>query len=143
LRVEKKPPPLGAAGIERRIKMEITRVMFENAYQIARRVYANEIQLSDGVQMLVADHNMRPTSANDYIYAYQKMRNGEPYTRSINAAATDYYLTQIYREEGIEGLRRAIAAANGYIEYYEERKGNLPLYRAVVERVTREYLNAV
>jgi 5-methylcytosine-specific restriction protein A len=124
--------------------MEITRVMFENAYQIARRVYANEIQLSDGVQILVDEHNMNDASAGYYIQAYLKMRTGEQYTRTINVAATEYYLTQIYHDEGIDGLRRAVAAVTGHIDYYEELRGaNMATYSAVVERVTREYLNAV
>jgi 5-methylcytosine-specific restriction protein A len=80
--------------------------MFENAYQIARRVYANDIQRSDGVQLLVDEHNMGRSSAGYYIHAYQKMRTGERYTRTINTAATEYYLTHIYRDEGHRRVKK-------------------------------------
>lgn len=45
--------------------------------------------------------------------------NGEVYKRTNNKEATDYFLSQILTDYGVEQLKNAIKAANEYVKYYE------------------------
>ncbi|WP_435261868.1 hypothetical protein [Tenacibaculum sp. nBUS_03] len=77
------------------------------------------MSVSDGANELV-NTGMKKSSGLDYIYAYSKLITGKLYTRTINAYATDYYLDQILKENGKNGLRIALLANYQHIEYYEE-----------------------
>jgi len=92
------------------------------AYEIAKKVYLNELSVSEGAR-IIATTGLKESSAFDYIYAYSKLRDSKLYTRTINAYATDYYLKQIYNENGNIGLRKALLALYQHIEYYEQTSG--------------------
>jgi 5-methylcytosine-specific restriction protein A len=89
------------------------------AYEIAKKVYLSEISVTEGARIL-ADNGFKKSSAFDYIYAYSKLREGKLYTRTINADTTDYYLKQIYKENGKIGLQKALLSLYQHIEYYEQ-----------------------
>jgi len=96
-----------------------TEEKIHEAYKVAKKVHLNQISVSDGAKKLV-DVGMKKTSGLDFIYAYSKLIQGKLYTRTINSYATDYYLNQIYLENGKSGLKKALLALYQHIEYYEE-----------------------
>src|SRR5690606_35852881 len=96
------------------------------AYEIAKKVYRKEIGVTEGSH-LIAETGLNRSSAFDYIYAYEKLRNGKLYTRTINASATDYYLENILKENGSIGLQTALSSLFNHIEYYEQTSGSAVL----------------
>lgn len=95
----------------------------QTAYNLAKQVYLKQIRVTHGAKTL-SQTGLKKSSAFDYIYAYGKLRNGKLYTRTINADTTDYYLSQIYKEEGKTELKKALLALYLHIEYYEETSGS-------------------
>lgn len=92
------------------------------AYETAKKVYRNEIGVTEG-SFLIAETGINRSSAFDYIYAYSKLRDGKLYTRTINSITTDYYLSKIYEENGVNGLKVALLAISQHIDYYEQTSG--------------------
>ena len=94
------------------------------AYEVAKRVYKNEIGVTEG-SFIIAETGINRSSAFDYIYAYAKLRDGKLYTRTINATTTDFYLNGIFQENGARSLRIALLAMSQHIDYYEQTSGAL------------------
>jgi 5-methylcytosine-specific restriction protein A len=106
--------------------LKIDDKMIEQAYLTAKAVYNEDIKLIEGADSLKKECNMNDASAKDYIYAFRQMRNGEAYKRTINTAATTYYLQHILNDYGYDGLQTALQSVNLHIEYYESsRHGRL------------------
>ncbi|WP_439488177.1 HNH endonuclease [Algoriphagus sp.] len=99
-----------------------TTEQIHKAFDIARKVYRNEISVSAGANILETN-GLKRSSGLDYIYAYSKLLQGKLYTRTINAYSTDYYLDQIHKENGKNGLKTALLALYQHIEYYEGTSG--------------------
>lgn len=99
-----------------------TNEQIRKAFEIAKKVYLNELSLTDGTTILV-DSGLKQSSSRDYIYAYSKLMEGELYTRTINVYATDYYLEKIYNENGNLMLKTALKAVDKHIVYYEGTSG--------------------
>jgi len=99
-----------------------TKEQIHKAFEIAKKVYLNELSLTDGTKILV-DSGLKQSSSRDYIYAYSKLMEGELYTRTINVYATDYYLENIYNENGNSKLKTALKVVDKHIVYYEGTSG--------------------
>lgn len=97
-------------------------IQIRTAYETAKRVYKNEIGVTEG-SFIIAETGVNRSSAFDYIYAYSKLREGKVYTRTINATTTDFYLGGIYEENGASGLRLALLAMSQHIDYFEQTSG--------------------
>ena len=89
------------------------------AYDVAKRVYEGSLSREAALSSLTAAHSMNPNSAADYLGIFACMVEGRRYTRTNNAFATDYYLTQIHKDYGADGLRNALTALSLHLEYYE------------------------
>ncbi|RTZ48245.1 HNH endonuclease [Candidimonas sp. SYP-B2681] len=78
---------------------------------------------------------MGVSSASDYIEIFKRMLTGERTTRTMNALATDYYLTHIRADFGDTAAQSAINSVRQHINYYEQvGKSSLPSLRALVEK---------
>ncbi|RXG31863.1 HNH endonuclease [Leeuwenhoekiella marinoflava] len=99
-----------------------TRNQIQTAFEIAKKVYLNEVSVSEGANQL-EQIGLKRSSSLDYIYAYSKMMQGKLYTRTINAYATNYYLHEIFKQQGAQGLRSALLSLKAHIEYYENTSG--------------------
>jgi 5-methylcytosine-specific restriction protein A len=99
-----------------------TKGQIHKAFEISKKVYLKELSLTDGTKILV-DSGLKQSSSRDYIYAYSKLMEGELYTRTINVYATDYYLENIYNENGNLRLKTALKAVDKHIIYYEGTSG--------------------
>jgi len=97
--------------------MGINDEMIKKSYTVAKKVYDNEIELSNGAYILNMECNMDVNSAKDYIGAFLNMRNGEQYERTIKDKANRYFLENIHKDYGYDGLQTALNAVRLHIEY--------------------------
>jgi len=115
--------------------MKITTEMTKAAYTVSKEVYHGRMSRNDALDSLEAGHGMNRGSASDYIVNFNKMMNGEKYTRTNNAETTDYFLARILSDYGSIKLANAIKAANEHVDYYEGLgRGNLNGIRSVISR---------
>lgn len=120
--------------------MKITKEMVEQAYLFAKKVYAQEMP-RDISKFKVNDvSGMNMGSAQDYITVFLAMMEGMEYRRTINTYATQYYFENIYKDFGIEKLRKAIDAAGKHTKYYKTLgHGSLNSIENVVEEFRNNF----
>ena len=92
--------------------------MIENSYDVGKKFFHKKITLQEGTKAL-SNLGMNKNSAVDYIYLYSNLIQGKLYTRSANAYSTEYYLNNIYDENGTEVLENCLLALLQHIEYKE------------------------
>ncbi len=81
------------------------------------------------------NHNMNTNTAGDIIGNVRKLLDGERYTRTNNAYATDYYLDRIWQGFGADQLEQALGAVAQHIDYYEALRGTrLHLIQAIHDK---------
>ena len=100
--------------------MKINKTLIENVYTIAKRVYCDtDIGLVEGARYLESEFGWTYSSAIGYIRVFDKMINGELYTRTINGNATEYYLQNIFDDFGYDKLQIALKSIEKHIDYYK------------------------
>lgn len=105
---------------------------YQAAYVAAKAVFRDEISEQQAADQLSADVGMALGSAYDYVRVLGLMLEGKRYTRTINDAATRFYLDRILADFGSESLRSALQALNLHIEYYEKAASTKrPALRAI------------
>jgi 5-methylcytosine-specific restriction protein A len=115
--------------------MEISQFQIKATYDVAKRVYAGELEKEFGAKELSEQHGMNLGSARDYIKNFRRLMEGLVFHRTMNAFSTDYYFTKIYSDYGIESLAQAIASVQKHIDYYEKlRPVKLHKLREVIGR---------
>ncbi len=115
--------------------MKITTEMTQAAYSSAKDVYHKKVSKNDAVNRLKKNYNMNKASASNYIENFKRLMNGNRYARTHSIDATDYILTHILSDYGVDGLRNAIRAVKEHVDYYEELvKGNCNGIRYILER---------
>ena len=95
--------------------------MVHASYETGKEVFAGRLDEEEGAEELRLQHRMNKNSAKMHISAYCSMMGGVPYHWPINKYAMRYYLESIFRENGREALRRALASLDGHIENRMER----------------------
>lgn len=121
--------------------MKITTEMTQAAYSISVDVYHGKISKQQAINDLKTKIGMNVGSASDYIVNFKKMMDGEKYTRTNNAEATNYFFTHILNDYGIAKLGNAIKAAKEHVEYYEDLgNGNLNGIRAIISQHEKIFL---
>lgn len=101
---------------------KITNDIVEKSFEIAKKVYEEKITENEGIRVL-EEIGMKDTSAHHYINNYSNLVRGKLFTRTINAYGTEYFLENIYKENGVTGLRNALLSLSQHIDYYEEASG--------------------
>lgn len=101
---------------------KITNDIVEKSFEIAKKVYGEKITEKEGIRIL-EKIGMKDTSAHHYINNYSNLVQGKLFTRTINAYGTEYFLENIYKENGVAGLRNALLSLSQHIDYYEEASG--------------------
>jgi 5-methylcytosine-specific restriction protein A len=99
--------------------MRIDKKMIEQVYIYSRKNYKKEIEIDDAVEYLVKKHRWTKGSAKDYIRNYNHIRNGEEYKRTMNGTATEYYLENIFKDDGYNALQIALKSVKLHIDYQE------------------------
>lgn len=115
--------------------MAITEEQVQAAYSFAKRVRVGEISVQAAATELEHVHGLNSSSARDFMNDFKCMMEGRLFQRTMNAYATDYFLSSIQRDFGVNTLRLAIEAVRKHLNYYEElRKIKLHKIRQVVDQ---------
>jgi 5-methylcytosine-specific restriction enzyme A len=101
----------------------ITDNQFRAAFQLAGDVARGRLFHAEAVDRLQKTFGMNRSSAKDYIGAYQQMIAGNRFMRSIKAPAVRYFLSEIEKEFGSDGLAVALKSLKGHIDYSEKIGG--------------------
>ena len=117
-------------------KKKITLDVVKEIYPKAKDVYEGRIELNDALDYL--EKKLHRGSALMYINVFKAMRQGESYTRTMNTAATGYFLDQIRKDYPEEGLELALKALNANIIYFERfiGEGKMKTVREIRDKFT-------
>ena len=99
--------------------MKITNTQIEAIYEVAVKIFTDQVTLKAGIKVLEEQHQWNPTSAGYYINGDSLMMKGELFERTMNAPATDYFLSRIEKDLGPLALEKAVRAVREHIKYYE------------------------
>lgn len=93
-------------------------------YKMAKAIYNEEERLVTGKEILFLNHGINKNSFADFYRALKNMLDGKLHRRGISTDLRDYYLSQIYKDYGVERLKVALDAYMDFIVYYEESHNN-------------------
>jgi 5-methylcytosine-specific restriction protein A len=102
--------------------MKITKTQIEAIYEVAVKIFADQVTHKAGIKVLQEQHQWNPNSARDYIKGHSLMMKGELFERTMNAPATDYFLSQIAKDLGPLALEKAVRAVREHIKHYERNR---------------------
>jgi Predicted restriction endonuclease len=100
-------------------KMKISKELTPIAYDLSKKVFEGKLTFKEGQCQLVGDNRMNPNSAADYINNLRCMVEGKRFSRTNNAYSIEYFIDNIYKDYGSNGLSNALTALQLHIEYYE------------------------
>ncbi len=101
----------------------ITPALYQLAYQLGCEVYAGHKDRKEAEAKLAAA-GMNRTSASFSIGNLRQMLNGAAYHRAMSVGQTRYFLTAIYRDDGLAGLKKAITAFGAHLPYLRDSNHN-------------------
>jgi hypothetical protein len=105
------------------------------AYKVAKRIREGQLSGKQGVAILVSNYGFNRNSAQTYIHDYDCMVRGQLITRTLNAFATEYYLTKFLEDGGPVALSLALSSLGQHIPYYEKtRHTRVNKLRAIYDR---------
>jgi len=106
------------------------------AYEMAKRVREGALSRSASIEELYQRFELNRGSAGHTINNIGYMLEGKRYTRTNNAFATEHFLKMIYRDFGMDALKRAISSVEKHVEYYEHlpRGSKLQKIRKIVDK---------
>lgn len=117
--------------------MAITAAQIRAAYSFAKRVRAGKLAIQAAATDLERVHGLNASSARDFINDFKCMMEGRIFHRTMNAYATDYFLSNIQRDFGVNALLLALEAVREHLAYYEAlRKTKLHKIREIVVQYT-------
>jgi 5-methylcytosine-specific restriction enzyme A len=93
------------------------------AYAIAKRVYGHTLKREEGARTLHASNGVNLNSAKDLIDAYRHLRRGESFQRTLSQSDMEFYLENIYSNDGAPALQTALHSLWLHIAYYERTHG--------------------
>ena len=93
--------------------------VIKQIYLLAKDAFEQKGDRYEVRDTLVKDAGMNPASAMMYVQALFGMMKGECYKRSINGAATEYFLEMIHADYGPQALKTALSSVDEHIKYYE------------------------
>ncbi|MHB0756855.1 HNH endonuclease [Polaribacter sp. M15] len=102
---------------------KMTNQMVEKSFEIAKERFSGKTTLQEAVEKL-ENIGVNPNSARDYIYLYKHLRNGELFKRRANEYATEYFIENIYKENGKSELSKALNSLLKHFEYWESYSGS-------------------
>lgn len=102
--------------------ISITNHMIQTSYEYAKKLYHKEIQQSQALNKIVEMSGMVRGSALAYINNFGKMMIGEEYHRTMNEDATDFFLSNIYKDYGEDKLRLALWSVKLHVKYYSKQR---------------------
>ena len=106
--------------IKRNVKVtpEMTRLCYEKA----KAVYSNPyLDTNDLAEEVSNQAGMNFNTAKMNIYSITQMLKGEEYNRLLSADSLALCLDMIYKEFGLQGLKKALKATELHIEYLKTK----------------------
>ncbi|OJW36652.1 MAG: hypothetical protein BGO54_12545 [Sphingobacteriales bacterium 46-32] len=97
---------------------KISAEQIELAYAVSKAVYNREISRNEGLDRL-RETAMNKGTASIYFGVYAYLITGRTFSRTVSAQSFDYYLSQIYLENGSEQLLTSLMALKNHIQYFE------------------------
>ncbi len=97
---------------------------------IVKDVYDGRMSENDAIEYIKAETRQSRRSASMIVYVFNKMKQGKVYTREMNLILTEYFLAQIFADDGVGGLKLGLNALAEHIEY-RERNANRPGLRRI------------
>jgi len=102
---------------------KITPEHYAMAYYLGREVYHERLSYTEAVAKL-ADIGMNKTSASFSIGNLRQMINGAAYHRAMSNEQTRYFLDSIQQDDGLPGLKKAVAAFAEHLPYLRKSNQN-------------------
>lgn len=116
--------------------MKITMKMSKDAYEIAKKVYSEQLTRKEGKIEINKATGMNEGSAQAFITIFLAMMNGEEYKRAFNNDTNKFLLESIRKDYGEDSFKSALDAAQKHIEYYSTLgKGNLTGLQAIINQM--------
>jgi 5-methylcytosine-specific restriction protein A len=114
----------------------ISNHMIEACYDYASKVYNRQIELKKALDDIELGTGMGRGSAQAYVNVLCCMLDGKEYHRTINEAATDYFLSKIKVDYDREKLLSACNATRKHVDYYYKIRGGR---LKGIERIVNKY----
>lgn len=116
-------------------KLKVTKEIIIDAYEISKTVYERKLLKAEGIKILSENNRMNSGTANFYITIFDRMMHGENYTRTVNVASMEYFLTKIHSDFGKFALSLGLLTLQQHITYFESgHKGKMKKMREVFQR---------
>lgn len=118
------------------VVLKITMEMSKGAYEIAKKVYSEQLTRNEGKIEINRATGMSEGSAQAFITIFLAMMNGEEYKRAFNNATNKFLFESIRQDYGQNSLEIALNAAQKHIDYYSTLgKGNLTGLQKIVNEM--------
>lgn len=112
---------------------KITLENIYNCYEYGKRVAEGELEIGTAA-MNVSRTGMDKGSAQIYLRCVRSLILGERFTGTVNEIAISRFLTNIFSDYGMDGLRKALISLEMHLEYQSTYQ-NLP----AINRVYKEF----
>lgn len=115
-------------------RRKFTQEIIEEIGHLGKDIYEEKLSIPEAQARMERQFNVHPGSVRMYLENFQKMVAGQCYKRAMNAAATDFFLKEIYAAYGEKALAAALSAVSQHVEYYESfSTGKLRKIRSLYE----------
>jgi hypothetical protein len=114
--------------------MKITQTQIEAIYEVAVKIFAGQMTLKAAVKLLQKQHQWNPNSARYYLKDLNLMMTVELFQRTMSAPATDYFLSQIAKDQGPLALEKAVNAVREHMKHYERNRPPFQALRLVAAK---------
>jgi predicted restriction endonuclease len=112
----------------------------EIVYQKAKEASLGLISNKEASAFLVSERNFNASSAVTVIQVFQKMLNGERFTRTLSVEYFEYYLYRIYTDFGIAKLDTALNSLNKHIFYIKTKGDSKVKLKSVIQKYSQKVL---
>jgi len=102
--------------------MKIPNNLIPFVYKTCQQVYRNEITKKEGKALIVGDNRMNPNSATHYIDNFKYMLQGQRFIMTLNYFSVDYFLENILKDYGRNGLLNSLNSLRLHVKYYEKKQ---------------------
>ena len=113
----------------------ITVEQYVECYELAKKVNAEQMSIQEATIKLY-DMGVSENSAMMYLRCARSMLQGIRFTSRVKEMAISYYLMQIYKEYGKDGLRKALLSLRQYLDY-QKKYVNYPS----LEKLYNDYID--
>lgn len=116
--------------------MKITMEMSKKAYEIAKKVYSEQLTRNQGKTEIAKTTGMNESSAMMFIMIFLAMMNGEVYKRAFNNDTNRFLINKIRQDYGEAAFKRALNAAQKHVDYYSTLgHGNLTGLQEIINEM--------